>query len=134
METPIIVAIIAALASAITFYLTRRKEREAEWRKVRIEQYKELLTAMGEVASDPADTNRRRLALAANHVGLFASPSVLRHLTALLDAVALGQLERHDEIFTNLMHAIREDLDVPGSGSHEDIAFKIWAPGKKRAG
>jgi hypothetical protein len=40
METPIVVAIIAAAASAITFFLTRMKEREAEWRKLRIEHYR----------------------------------------------------------------------------------------------
>jgi hypothetical protein len=37
MDTPILVAIISAAASlavaAITFFLTKRKEREAEWRK-----------------------------------------------------------------------------------------------------
>lgn len=115
METPIIVAIIAATASAITFLLTRMKERESEWRKRRVEQYKELVTAMSEVVADKSDASRARLALAANHIGIFASPAVLRQLTRLLEAVAQGQMEQHDPILTELMHAIREDLKVPGS-------------------
>jgi hypothetical protein len=129
METSILVAIIAAAASAITFFLTKMKEREAEWRKLRVEQYRELITAMSEVAGVATDEGRRRLALAANHVGLFASPNVLRHLTKLLDAVAAGNMQHHDEILTSLMHAIRSDLDVPGAESQTDIRFKLWAAG-----
>lgn len=92
MNTPVVVAIIAAaaslLASALTFFLTKSKERQAEWRKVRIEEYKELISAMSEVAgSNPTEMARQRLALASNHIGLFASPTVLRHLMNLLDAV-----------------------------------------------
>jgi len=136
MDTPVVVAIIAAaaslFASALTFFLTKSKEREAEWRKVCVEQYKELISAMSEVAAaNPTDTARRRLALASNHVGLFASPAVLRHLTSLLDAVKAGQLQHHDEMLTALMHAIRVDLGVPGASSQSDIRFKLWAPGGK---
>src|SRR5262249_53447236 len=82
MDTPVLVAVIAAaaglFASALTFLLTKSKERESDWRKVRIEQYKELISAMSEaVGPQPPDSARRRLALASNHVGLFASPEVL---------------------------------------------------------
>jgi hypothetical protein len=133
METPIIVAIIAAAASAVTFLLTRMKEREAEWRKLRVEQYKELVTSMSEVAGGPTEANRARLALAANHVGLFASPAVLRELTTLLDAVARGETDNHDQILTALMHAIRDDLQVPGSESREGISFKLWAARRRDA-
>lgn len=132
METPIIVAIIAAAASAITFFLTRMKEREAEWRKLRVEQYRELVTAMSEVAGGPTPENTRRLALAANQVGLLASPDVLRHQTRLLDAVATSRTENHDEILTSLMHAIRADLKVPGATQQSGINFKLWAAGNAR--
>jgi hypothetical protein len=137
VDTPVVVAIIVAgtglFASALTFFLTKSKEREGEWRRVRIEQYKELISAMSEAAgSNPSDAAKRRLALASNHIGLFASPAVLRHLTSLLDAVKSGQLERHDEMLTALMHAIRVDLGVPGSHLQGDIKFKLWAPGGGR--
>ena len=134
METPIIVAIIAAaasaIASAITFFLTRKKEREAEWRKLRVEQYRELITAMSEVAGEATPRNNQRLALAANQVGLLASSEVLRYQTMLLDAVATGRLEDHDNILTSLMHAIRMDLQVPDAEQQSGISFKIWAAGK----
>lgn len=136
MDTAIVVAIIAAAASlfagALTFFFTKREDRESEWRKLCTEQYKELITAMSEVANpNPTDTARRRLALAENHVGLFSSPMVLRHLTRLLEAVRVGQTEHHDEILTDLIHAIRSDLSVPGAKPQSDIKFKLWAPGDR---
>jgi len=129
MDTPIVVVLIATAASAITFLLTKMKERETEWRKLRIDQYKELISAMSNVAGNPSDEDRKRLALAANHVALYASPEVLRYLTQLLIAVASAQLERHDEILTLLMHAIRADLKVPGANQKSEITFKLWAVG-----
>jgi hypothetical protein len=109
------------------------KERESEWRKLRVEQYKELVTAMSEVVAEQSDGSRARLARAANQIGLFASRAVRRQLTRLLEAVAQGQMEQHDTILTELMHTIREDLTVPGSESRADITFKLWSAGKKRA-
>jgi hypothetical protein len=95
------------------------------------------LAPLGFRINGPADilanASRARLALAANHIGLFASPAVLRQLTRLLEAVAEGQMEQHDAILTELMHAIREDLKVPGSQSRAGITFKLWSAGKKHA-
>ncbi len=53
MDAPILIAVISAVAgifaSALTFFLTKKKEREAEWRKQKLESYKELLSAMNGV-------------------------------------------------------------------------------------
>ena len=75
--------------------------------------------------------NVARLALEANHIGLFASPAVLRQHTRLREAVAQGQMEQHDAILTELMHAICEDLKVPGSQARVGITFKLWSCQKK---
>lgn len=136
MSTAVVVAILAPAASlvaaAVMFYLTKSKEREATWRDLRIVEYKELVSAMSAVAvSDPGVAARQRLAAAANNVSLFASPTVLRHLQTLLEAVAAGRNADHDETLTSLMHAIRSDLGVPGASSQLDIKFKLWAPGSR---
>jgi len=48
MDAPIIVAVITAaaglFASSLTFFLTKKKEREAEWRKQKLDHYKEFMT------------------------------------------------------------------------------------------
>lgn len=134
MESTIVVVLIAMAASivvpSITFFLTKKKEREVEWRKLRVEQYKELMDAMSNVAGEsPSAESRKRLALTANQVGLFASPAVLRQMTRLLNAVAAGSGDNQDEIITSLIHAIRTDLKVPDAGSHEDIQLRLWGAG-----
>jgi hypothetical protein len=134
VDTSVVVAVIAPsaglFASALLFFLNKRKERESEWRSVRIEQYRALVTAMSEVVgpSPPGDA-RRRLAMSANHVGLFASSEVLGYLTTLLDAVQKGDLAQHDEMLTDLMIAIRRDLGVPGGTGTKKVKFRLWAAG-----
>lgn len=58
MDTPVIVAIISAavavVAPAISFYLTKRKEREADWQKYKFEQYKEFIAALSGVVGGEA--------------------------------------------------------------------------------
>ncbi|MFZ5580220.1 MAG: hypothetical protein ACOZAQ_07160 [Pseudomonadota bacterium] len=50
VDTPVFVAVISAAANltvaAITFFLTKRKEREAEWRKEKLEHYREFQGAI----------------------------------------------------------------------------------------
>ena len=49
METTVFVAIITAgasiILSALSFFLTKKKEREAELRKQKLDSYTELLSA-----------------------------------------------------------------------------------------
>ncbi len=79
--TPVLVAIISAAASllivaAITFFLTltKRKEREAEWRKQKLEHYREFLDALsGTAGTDSTPDAQRRWARASNTIGLVAS-------------------------------------------------------------
>lgn len=123
VDTPIVVAIIAGaaslFASALTFFLTKKKERDADWRRVRIEQYRELISAMSEVAgSNPTEAARRRLALASNHVGLFASPPVLRCLTALLDAVKV----EHAKVLAKALECHPAVLLFPEREDHRQTA------------
>jgi hypothetical protein len=49
MNTPVIISVISAAANvivaAISFYLAKKKEGEADWRKHKYEQYKEFLVS-----------------------------------------------------------------------------------------
>jgi hypothetical protein len=50
MDTSVSVAAISAAAgvivAAVSFYLTKKKEREADWRKYKYEQYKEFMISI----------------------------------------------------------------------------------------
>jgi len=47
MDTSVVVSAIAAasgvIVAAVSFFLTKKREREADWRKYKYEQYKEFM-------------------------------------------------------------------------------------------
>lgn len=138
MDAPVLVAVISAaaslFASALTFFLTKKKEREAEWRKQKLESYKELLSSMnGAVGKQATFEARSRLAYMVNHIMLVGAPPVLVALRALLDEIAHHgpnlSSNRHDELLTELMYAIREDLGIEPNRADKDFQFKLWSAG-----
>ncbi len=138
MDTPILVAIISAAASlvvaAVTFSLTKRKEREEEWRKHKLEHYREFLDALsGVVGSDATPEGQRRWARATNTIGLVASQHVLLALRRFQDAIAKSNpnhsTEIHDHALNQLMLAIRADLKVTPADDPTTFSFRLWCSG-----
>ncbi|QNM98203.1 hypothetical protein [Chitinimonas koreensis] len=139
MEATILVAVISASAgiiiSALTFFLTKWKEREAEWRKQKLESYKELISALsGIVDPAPSSAAKTRFAHIANHMLLVATPEVLVALRDFLDEASESNknktVDRHDELLTVLMYAIREDLGIKPNKAAPDFQFRLRAAGK----
>ena len=120
MDTPILVAIISAAASlavaAITFFLTKRKEREAEWQKQKLNHYKVLFSALSDLAVDGTDKHdaNMRFALAANTIALVAPQYVIKALMAFHDEVKFSNkqksVDRHDDLLKSLLLAVRKDI------------------------
>jgi hypothetical protein len=138
MDTPILVAVTSAAASiaaaAITFFLTKRKEREAEWRKQKLEHYREFLDALsGTVGTDSTPEGQRRWARATNTIGLVASQTVLLALRRFQDAIARSNpdpsQEAHDRALNQLMLAIRMDLDITPTDDPATFSFRLWCSG-----
>lgn len=139
MEAAVLVAVISAaagiFASALTFFLTKRKEREAEWRKQKLESYKELVSALsGIVGTAPPSEAKVRFAHIANHILLVATPAVLIALRDYLDETSDSNknkaAHRHDELLTVLMYAIREDLGIKPNKASSEFQFRLWAAGE----
>jgi hypothetical protein len=140
MDTPILVAVISASASiavaAVTFFLTKRKEREAEWRKQKLDHYREFLDALsGTVGTDSTPEAQRRWARAANTIGLVASQRVLEALWKFQDSIARSNpnpsIEDHDRKLNQLMLAIRTDLGVTPADDPSHFSFRLWCSGTK---
>ena len=138
MDTPILVAVISAAASlavaAITFFLTKRKEREAEWRKQKLEHYREFLDSLsGVVGTDSTPDAQRRWARAANTIGLVASQKVLAALWKFQNSIAKSNpnpsIEDHDRKLNQLMLAIRADLCISPADEPEKFSFRLWCSG-----
>lgn len=140
MNGTIIVAIITVVgtivAAAITSYLTRAKDREAEWRSVKLAHYKRFMTALSAIVGPtPTPEERITFAVAANDIYLVGSPAVLVALRAYLDETANSNsgkvVDRHDELLTVLIYAIRDDLGRKPNRPNEPFEFRMWS-GKPR--
>jgi hypothetical protein len=141
LDTPIVVAIVSAAASilvaAITFFLTKRKEREADWRKQKLEHYRALLEAMsGIVGSDVTPNSQRQFARACNTIILVASQPVLQALCELQDEISITNqtrsTERHDHLLNKLLFSIRADLEVAPADEPTSLNFRLWQSGADR--
>jgi hypothetical protein len=137
MLTALISAIALIIASAATIFLTKQKEREADWRRTKLAYYEEFFGAasgiVGEVAPDEAKV---RFATAVNNLHLIGSPGVIIALHAFTDEIAESNKERmtkdrHDELWSSLVWEIRNDLDDP-PGAKTAFTARLWASGVQR--
>lgn len=139
MDTAIIVAFISAatgiIASALTFFLTKKKEREAEWRKQKLDHYKELVAALNDITGITGSSESKvRFAHAANNILLVGAPDVLVALRVFLDETAQpAASDRHDEYLTALMYAVRADLGIRPNRAASDFQFRLWRGNAERS-
>lgn len=134
MDVAIIVAVISAAASvvvsALSFFFTKQKEREAEWRRQKLDHYKEYMAALnGVVGPPPTPEAKIRHANAANNLFLVGGADVLVALRVFLDSTADSanpERVRHDEFLTTLLLAIRNDLGITPDPP-KSFQFKLWS-------
>jgi hypothetical protein len=139
VDTPIIVAVISAAAAAvvapaISCYLTKKKEREADWQKYKFEQYRECVTALGGiVGTDSTPDGNRRFAVSCNTLHLIASKDVITALHEFQDEIRDSNPNksrvRHDELLSRLIWDIRADLRIPGTPAADEFVAGLWCSG-----
>ena len=118
MDKSLVIAIISAAVSLIIATLgyvwTRRREREADWRKKKLEVYHQFFDALSGVAGDKINPEKRQVfAKACNIIGLIASPEVITSLQIFRESTHPDTMYDHDECLSNLIKAIRNDLGLP---------------------
>ena len=119
-------AVTVAIATAgLTYYLTKRRERESDWRKLKLERYGEYVTALSGVVKgqDPSAEAQARYADAVNSLALVAPRPVLEALYAFLDERSVGP--KKDELLNELMNAVRRDIYPSSRRWHETIADRF---------
>lgn len=120
----------AALAlAAVSYYLTKRHDREAEWRKLKLEYYREFVAAMpGVVGAHATPSAHSRLAYAQNNLNLVAPKEVIEKLYAFWEEIRNNKeldKARHDALFSALIRAIRHDIQPGRSGINEALRFRL---------
>jgi hypothetical protein len=141
MDTPVVVAIISAaaaiLVSALSFYLTKSKEREADWQRYKFEMYKEFIESMsGNLGRDPTPEGSRRFAAACNTVHLIGSQGILVALHRFQDEIRVSNTNRddrrHDQLLSALEWEIRNDLRIPHNPPLAEFRARLWSSGAPR--
>jgi len=134
MWTALISALAAIIASAGAIYLTKQKEREAEWRAKKLAYYEEFFAAASGIVGDTSPPPTKvRFATAVNNLHLIGSASVIRALHAFCDEIAFSNQnrskDRHDELWSRLVWEIRDDLDDPPSKDPAEFTARLWSSG-----
>lgn len=132
----ITIAIISAAASVIVatlgYVFSKLKEREADWRKKKLEMYHELFSAIsGITKGDATPEAQRNYAKACNTIGLVASPEVILAVQRLQKVATGTSIEQHDAALTCLLREIRKDLKLPLSDNIE-FTYRLWASGAEK--
>lgn len=120
--SPLALAITAGLSTSaavitaiITYVLTKRRERESDWRKLRLDLYREFVLAISGVVKERATEERhQRYADAVNSMSLVAPMAVLTALDNFQREISYINKnrsdERHDHLFSDLIKAMRKDI------------------------
>jgi hypothetical protein len=119
MTATVIVALIsgavAILGIVFGYILNKRREREAEWRKLKLEHYKDYVAALsGIVNHTSGNLEQTRYSNAFNGLTLVAPPPVLKTLYAFQQESSIGNKnksrERNLALMEEMLREIRKDV------------------------
>lgn len=133
-----VIGLVSSLAvAAATYWFTKRREREAEWRKEKLGYYKALVESLsGIVEGDDSPEGHKLFAKATNSLLLFAPQPVITALNAFRHEIRASNgnrtQEEHDRLLAALLLAIRRDVGV--SPADEPRTFKpvLWSSGASK--
>jgi hypothetical protein len=140
MSAEVITALISAcgalaLAGA-SYWFTKKKEREADWRKEKLEHYKEFVASLnGIISEEGTPEGQRAFAAACNKLNLVAPQSVIEALREFQQGIKITNSDksrdRHDALMSQLFYQIRKDLNISPEDDRETFQVGMWASGVK---
>lgn len=124
---------VAGLTAGLTYVLTKRREHESEWRKIKLDLYKSYVIALsGVVRHDRTIENQAQYADAVNSLTLVGSPAVLKALYAFQDDVSDPTVSANKAILQrrveHLLNALREDIHPYPRGQSRNLTFRFMEP------
>lgn len=138
MNTAFITAIVGVFGSLavafLTYWSTKRREREAEWRKEKLAYYKEFVESMSGIVEGDATLEGHRLyAKTTNNLLLFTPQPVITALNAYRSETSVSNpcrsQEEHDKLFAALLLTIRKDIGVLPEDDAATFKPILWASG-----
>ena len=138
MEPVIITALIAflgtILAAAFTYWSSKRREREGEWRKEKLQHYKSFIESLsGIIEGEDSLEGQRVFAKATNNLLLLAPHPVIDAVNDFRNETRASNpsrsLERQDRLLATLLLEIRRDIGVSPVDDPNTFTPKLWASG-----
>ncbi|WP_332777207.1 hypothetical protein [Polaromonas sp.] len=138
LATSIVGLIGGLLVAAFTYWSTKRRERDAEWRKEKLSYYKVFVESLsGVIEGDDTPEGHKLYAKATNNLLLFAPQSVIEALNAFRSENAISNTSkspaRHDELLAQLLLAIRSDIGVQPMDNSATFKPILWASGARQS-
>ena len=139
MNPEIITALISVFGGiavgAVGYIFTKMREREAEWRRDKLEYYKtSIRTLNGVLEGETSPEGKRIFSQSCNDLLLFAPQAVLSamfdYLDETRDSNEKKSLNRHDELLSKFILEIRKDLKLRPKDNINTFQVRLRSPGK----
>lgn len=139
MAVEIFTALIASSGAIVlagaTYWFTKKREREAELRREKLEHYKDFVSALGGIITlETTAEGQRAFARACNKLNLVAPQSVVRALQDYQHEIKVTNpqrsQERHDVLLSKLLIEMRKDLEIRPKDDDTAFVFGLWASGQ----
>ncbi|MGR8980322.1 MAG: hypothetical protein ACU84H_09575 [Gammaproteobacteria bacterium] len=134
VATTIISIFGGLVAAAVSYWFTKQREREAEWRKEKLGYYKSFVESLsGAVKGDSTPEGQYAFAKASNNLLLFAPQSVIEALNEFRNEIRVSNTHRtneeHDLLLARLLLEIRRDVGVSPSDNPDTFKPVLWSSG-----
>lgn len=138
MAAELVTALIASSGALIlagaTYWFTKKREREAELRKEKLEHYKDFVASLsGIVSGESTPEGQRTFARACNKLNLVAPQAVVKALQAFQQEIKICNTNRsnaqHDRLMSQLFYEMRKDLQITPKDNDTSFVFGLWSSG-----
>lgn len=138
MAAEIVTALIATSGAIVlagaTYWFTKKRERDAELRKEKLEHYKDFVASLsGIISGETTPEGQRTFARACNRLNLIAPQTVVKALQDFQQEIKVGNpsksIEQHDRLMSKLFYEMRKDLQVTPRDKDTTFVFGLWAAG-----
>jgi hypothetical protein len=134
IATALIASSGALLLAGSTYWFTKKREREAELRKEKLDHYKTFVASLSGIMTDEGTPDgQRAFARASNNLNLIAPQSVIEALQKFQHEIRVSNKcrdrGRHDDLLSTLFYEIRKDLQVSPRDEEKSFQIGLWAAG-----
>lgn len=120
----------AIIAVIVTYVLTKRREHESDWRKLKFAQYQEFVLALSGIVNERSTREgQARYSDAVNSMALIAPMPVLTALSGFQAEITYRNktksAESHDQLLDLLFREMRADIQPHYTADPRDYTFKL---------